>query len=60
MYKLHFYDREGNLRIEEVKSKAVAIALAKQAIGKAWVTDNEDVVIYERENHLKLDKTDEL
>ena len=53
MYKLHFYDREGNLRIEEVKSKASAIALAEQAIGKAWVTDDRGEVIYDMRKNQK-------
>lgn len=49
MYTLHFYDRDGELQTEKVKTKATAIALAKQAIGRVWVTDDKGEIVYERE-----------
>jgi len=53
MYTLHFYDKSGELQTEKVKAEATAIALAKQAIGKAWVTDDKGEVIYDTRKNQK-------
>lgn len=45
-YTIHYYDSEGNLHTDQVRTEETAIALARQSLSEAWVTDADGTIVY--------------